>query len=304
MENSEKVTETTASKKILATQSESWKPAHLRFAIFNGFVIFLMSLYLQTSAKSEFFKDMSLDLLPFDAQALYDSWFGDLEALEEERAKQERMAIIQKDDEETDNWDDDQFLFYYKCNHNHGYRPKIISHDPMIFSIENFLQPGEAEHLRYKARPGIQRSMAGGRLSTYRTSATRFFAAAEDPVISCIELRASHMTNVSVENFEGLQAVRYRPGQYYQPHLDFNPRDTQEKFKAAGGPRIITIFAYLNTVDPSQGGATHFPFLNISVPAVKNSAAFWFNEAANGQLDERTIHEGQPVHGTVKWGLK
>lgn len=38
----------------------------------------------------------------------------------------------------------------------------------------------------------------------------------------------------------------------------------------------MTLFGYLNSVDPNHGGQTDFRYLNLSVPAVKNNAVFWY----------------------------
>lgn len=71
-----------------------------------------------------------------------------------------------------------------------------------------------------------------------------------------------------------------------------------------GRQRIVTIFGYLNTIDPSQGGGTYFPELNLTVNAVKNSAAMWYDVDVNDREDVRTLHGGVAVKNAVKWGLK
>lgn len=64
-------------------------------------------------------------------------------------------------------------------------------------------------------------------VSNVRTSFTAFLGRSEDPVVACIEKRASHMTNLPVENIEPLQVLRYQKGQQYEPHFDFFGNDTE-----------------------------------------------------------------------------
>jgi hypothetical protein len=44
-----------------------------------------------------------------------------------------------------------------------------------------------------------------------------------------------------------------------------------------------------------KGGATIFPFLKVYVPAVKSSAAFWYNLRNSGDDDYYTRHASCPV---------
>ncbi len=70
-----------------------------------------------------------------------------------------------------------------------------------------------------------------------------------------------------------------------------------------GGQRQVTIFAYLNSVDPKNGGQTIFPNIGLNVTAVKNKAAFWFDVDTNGNDDPRTLHAAALVINDVKFGL-
>ena len=58
------------------------------------------------------------------------------------------------------------------------------------------------------------------------------------------------------------QVLRYETGQFYKVHHDQNsPRSS------AWGPRMFTVFLYIG--DGYEGGETHFPRLNLTVPAAK-----------------------------------
>jgi prolyl 4-hydroxylase len=141
-----------------------------------------------------------------------------------------------------------------------------------------------------------------------RTSFNAFLTRQHDPVVECIEQRASLLTQKPLNTIEPLQVVWYRHGQKYEPHHDAflrsNPESESELSQC--GQRETTLFVYLNTVPESQGGHTSFPELSLKVPATKNDAAYWYNVQVNGEDDLRVLHGGDPVYGSddvEKWGL-
>ena len=44
-----------------------------------------------------------------------------------------------------------------------------------------------------------------------------------------------------------------------------------------------------------KGGATIFPYMKVYVPAIKGSAAFWYNLKDSGDEDYYTKHAACPV---------
>ena len=95
-----------------------------------------------------------------------------------------------------------------------------------------------------------------------------------------------------------LQLLRYEPGQYYLPHHDFIPIDVERQ----QGPRILTVFLYLNDVE--SGGETEFTMLDLRVTPRKYRALIWpsvLNDAPN-QMDPRTHHQALKVTAGVKYG--
>jgi len=65
----------------------------------------------------------------------------------------------------------------------------------------------------------------------------------------------------------------------------------------------LTIIIYCNTLEPHQGGGTSFPFLNITVTPVKNSAVLFTNLNEDGTGDKKTLHSGDKLRSneTLKW---
>jgi prolyl 4-hydroxylase len=97
-----------------------------------------------------------------------------------------------------------------------------------------------------------------------------------------------------VEALETLQGVRYQPGTHYKPHHDYyNACETWQD-----GNRHFTYLVYLNHVE-GGGGQTGFPMLNLTVDPTPYAALLFDNCLANGEPDERTLHEGvAPFSGT------
>ena len=94
------------------------------------------------------------------------------------------------------------------------------------------------------------------------------------------------------------QVLRYETGQFYKVHHDQNsPRSS------AWGPRMFTVFMYIG--DGYTGGETHFPRLNLTIPAKKGAACIWTSilDSDPYQRDDRTDHESLPVESGVKFGV-
>jgi len=65
-------------------------------------------------------------------------------------------------------------------------------------------------------RSGVVEEGGGDGISDIRTSDGMFFDRAEDALIERIENKLSEWTLIPAGNGEGLQLLRYRPGQEYQ----------------------------------------------------------------------------------------
>ncbi|KAI9599071.1 hypothetical protein BDF19DRAFT_429988 [Syncephalis fuscata] len=161
----------------------------------------------------------------------------------------------------------------YVCKH--GYTIKILSQDPFIVYLKDFLQEGEAEHIKSLAEPFLYRSPVGHQngYSDHRTSYTASLHKAQTDIVRCVEERASHFIDTPWESIESLQVVRYDVGQQYKIH------------------------------QPESGGNTTFYDAGISVPPKKNDGVFWLNVNADGEEDIKTNHAGEPVLSGQKWAI-
>jgi prolyl 4-hydroxylase len=173
---------------------------------------------------------------------------------------------------------------------------------PWVVSIDNFITDEECNRLiELGETMGYERSTIsdalGDRASKERTSYNTFCEddCVSDPLVKDVIERMTNLTGIPYDNYEQMQLVGYEPGQFYQQHHD---EGGVEKFS---GPRILTIFVYLNNV--SSGGGTKFEYLNFTATPRKGSALIWPSmlNSLEGR-DEWTWHEALPVDVGFKYG--
>lgn len=131
-----------------------------------------------------------------------------------------------------------------------------------------------------------------------RTSSSCFIPNNNNPAVLSIKEKASKLSGLPIENIEGLQVVRYKPGQQYKSHYDWFE---EGHFDKKHGNRRATFFCYLN--DEFEGGETFFPKMNFKKKGRKGSALFWKNMTENGDVDRNTLHAGLPINTGTKYGL-
>ncbi|KAI9599065.1 hypothetical protein BDF19DRAFT_478657 [Syncephalis fuscata] len=186
----------------------------------------------------------------------------------------------------------------------HDYQAFILNRDPMVIYLEDFLQPGEADHMIELAKPKMMRSRVVGEqeYSDSRTSSSAYLESSQDNVVKCIEERASLFTNISMEATEPLQVVWYTKGQEFRPHHDYLERkDLKNDYWSRYGQRYTTFLVYLN--EPELGGGTLFSSLGFELEPRKNAAIFWYNVNYKETEDSRTLHGGSPVEGGEKYAI-
>ncbi len=176
---------------------------------------------------------------------------------------------------------------------------------PRVVVLSGFLSDEECQALISAASPRMQRSLTvdhqtgADQVHAQRTSHGMFFSRGENEVIQRIENRLAKLLNWPVENGEGLQVLRYQPGHEYKPHYDyFDPNEpSAATVLARGGQRVATVLMYLN--EPSRGGGTTFPSVNLEISPQKGSAVFFNYDRAHPV--SRTLHGGAPVREGEKW---
>ncbi|MBL3643931.1 2OG-Fe(II) oxygenase [Bacillus sp. RHFB] len=169
--------------------------------------------------------------------------------------------------------------------------------EPLIVVLENVLSDEECDGLIELSKNKMNRSKIGvtHEENEIRTSSSMFFQENEYDIITKIEKRISTIMNIPVEHGEGIQILKYTPGQEYKAHFDFFTSSSI----AAKNNRISTIILYLNDVE--HGGETFFPKLNFSVFPRKGMAVYFEYFYNDKNLNELTLHGGAPVITGEKW---
>lgn len=113
----------------------------------------------------------------------------------------------------------------------------------------------------------------------------------EDPVVHAINRRIAAVAQSDADCGEALQLLRYRPGQQYRSHFDFNPQlDNQ---------RVLTALIYLN--HDYKGGETNFVKTTLKFKARKGDLLLFRNTLPDGAVDPASEHCGMPVISGTKY---
>ena len=219
----------------------------------------------------------------------------------------------------------------------------LISEEPRILMIDNFMTPPECEQLRALARPDLCRSrVSSGTETPSRTSHGTFLTGAKenDEIVLRIEERISRCVGnpailkegkhvrKALYKSEALQVVRYREGQFYNEHYDNKAGNAAH--------RAATFMVYLTDVE--QGGATYFPrstgrpvdaeSFGLDLPSARGPKAvkmqflrsgrpqpglriypkcgraiLFWSRLYSGHEDSASIHAAEAVDGGEKWVL-
>jgi prolyl 4-hydroxylase len=214
----------------------------------------------------------------------------------------------------------------------HLYTTHILSTDPLVIYIPNFITPAESTHLQSISAgkftsSEIADSTGQQHLASTRTSQSTSLES--DEIVACIEQRALAFQGFDTlrESLEPLQLVQYGQSQEYHTHTDWftSPAQTTDEY---GGNRLSSFFVYVSASDDIVGGGTRFPLLDAPVDErwcefvdcdaeledgvvfrpVQGNAVFWRNlkwDRAKKEYvgDGRTVHAGLPVQRGRKLGM-
>jgi prolyl 4-hydroxylase len=185
--------------------------------------------------------------------------------------------------------------------------PSVQKDGPWVVLLEDFLTSKEAERLvQIGHNQGYEGSLRAitpgqGEVTDGRTSENTWCtqpSCMEDPLVAKVLKRIAKTTKSTPNHREHLQMLRYDLETFYDQHHDFIPY----QLDLPCGPRIMTLFLYLNDVE--EGGNTGFPSLGISVKPKKGTALLWSSVKDKDPLerDPRMEHEAEKVLKGVKYG--
>ncbi|WP_144512321.1 2OG-Fe(II) oxygenase [Bacillus sp. FJAT-22090] len=169
--------------------------------------------------------------------------------------------------------------------------------EPLIIMLGNVLSDEECDELIRLSKDKMKRSKIGmtREVNELRTSSSSFIEESDNVIVTRVEKRIASIMNIPIEHGEGIQILKYTPGQEYKAHYDFFSSTS----KAANNNRISTLVMYLNDVE--EGGETLFPKLNFSVSPKKGMAVYFEYFYNDQNLNELTLHAGASVITGEKW---
>lgn len=173
---------------------------------------------------------------------------------------------------------------------------RVLSSDPPVFAIDDFLSPAECDFLINAASDALQTAPVVGRgageVTVARTSSTCFLARQDLPEYMD---KISALTGKPPGHCELPQVGRYLASQQYHEHYDAFDLDTDDGRRVAekGGQRTATVLVYLNDVE--RGGETRFPALKLDVRPQRGKAVVFFPATVDGRLDRRLLHAALPA---------
>tara|TARA_B100000519_G_C14051513_1_gene347637 strand:- start:134 stop:730 length:597 start_codon:yes stop_codon:yes gene_type:complete len=177
-----------------------------------------------------------------------------------------------------------------------------------VYEFPNLLTDEECNKIIELSKDKIKRSTVIGEsqkndISTIRTSSNTFLNNSIDPLMKQINDKIYSIIKINTENYEDLQVVQYKPGQFYKAHWDACDPKKDERCNLdvlKGGLRFATFIIYLN--DDMEGGETEFPLINKKIKPEKGKGILFFN-LENDLLNRRELskHAGLPPTKGVKW---
>jgi len=188
-------------------------------------------------------------------------------------------------------------------NKTSNYKEKILSENPKIVYIHNFLSENEVNHIIKLADQLKKPSTIDSKESpvtlkeNVRSSNSAHLGKSRDDIVKNIEKKAAEYTKLNTNYIEPLQVVVYEKGQKYNPHYDFFSPDSNEIINI--GNRTKTMLVYLNDLPDNAGGNTFFPKLNLKIKP-KARDAIYFENMNDGELNYDTLHAGEEILNNSK----
>jgi len=190
------------------------------------------------------------------------------------------------------------------------YYKKILSHDPLIFTIDNFLTNDECKHFINISKPDFSKALITAENSSVfineiRNGYSNWVYHNTDEVTKNVSNRISQLVNMSLHNAEPFQVIYYEKYQFFNQHFDGWKLDDSIRSKRCllqGGQRMITTLCYLN--DVLTGGQTYFPLLNLYIKPKKGQLLCFYNTHKNTNIiNEKTLHAGLAVMEGEKYAF-
>jgi prolyl 4-hydroxylase len=172
----------------------------------------------------------------------------------------------------------------------------LITNSNPINIIDNFITSDNCDKLIQMAKnrfvtSTVYSTNTGAVDTSARSSSCAYFKRDENDIIKSIENKVASELNISLNQIEPLQIVKYEKGQEYKYHYDYFGKETDQNLNQ----RVYSILVYLNDLDEIDGGSTHFPLYKIRTYPFKGRAIGWNNLNPDGKENSLTLHAGEPI---------
>lgn len=179
---------------------------------------------------------------------------------------------------------------------NNQITKKILSTDPIIFTIDNFLSNKECDEIiklsknRKFSRGYVLDSESENTVSDIRTNSLIWIDHGTNYLTRKIVNRISKIVNLSPENAEDIQLIRYNENEQYKHHYDaFHIGSDLTR-----NQRLYTALVYLSDVE--KGGETDFKELSLKIIPKKGKLIIFKNCLSDNRTPHpKSIHAGLPV---------
>lgn len=171
----------------------------------------------------------------------------------------------------------------------------ILSKEPLIFTIDNFLSDEECETVieisknKNFSRAYVLDDNNGSVINKIRTNYYNSINNNEDILIQYIVDKVSSTIKFPSINAEPIEFVRYYKNQEFKHHFDAFKQPYLSK-----NQRILTALVYLNNVE--KGGETEFKNINLKIKPEKGKLLVFQNCLADNEtIHPNSYHAGLPV---------
>lgn len=179
---------------------------------------------------------------------------------------------------------------------------KLLTDKAEVYGVSYFMNPQECQRtmMMIDATAEPSKAYEVDYSSGFRTSYSGNLDP-HDPFVRALAERIDAVLGLKNMMGESIQGQRYMPGQQFKPHQDYfhTTQGYWKEERKRGGQRSWTAMAFLNPV--KQGGATHFPKLDISITPQPGVLMVWNNADPEGVPNPDTMHAGTPVIEGVKY---
>ncbi|XP_076435212.1 prolyl 4-hydroxylase subunit alpha-1-like [Babylonia areolata] len=204
--------------------------------------------------------------------------------------------------------------WYHVCRYRQSpqvpyrrYREEVLSRTPFLSVLHGFLSAPRAAHL---VNVSVGKLVSGATLEGLGSELVLVEGAVLNHSVPAARLLSEGITDLTgldtaertplYSSGEPLHVLNYGVSGSFLPHYDvYRVYDNRKHVMRRSGHRMASVLVYLS--DVKAGGATAFPYLNLTVRPETGKALLWYNTDPTGMVERDIIHAGCTVAVGAKW---